>query len=283
MANLVIIPNKKEDIDNIEEDVLLGIDGYSVNMMTISFAELKQLVNKRSNFFVSLNKNFVNKELKELEEILIYLSNTNIKGIFYYDVAIINIVKRLHLNLNLVWSSEHMTTNYYTINYWYNQGVYGTFLSNEITKDEMMVISDNTKSHLFVQLFGYIPMYVSRRHAISNYLNYFSIDVKANYYYLKKDDKKYPIVDNNEGTIIYTDFILNGLREYLVLKDKIEHIIINGYNIDSKLLNKVISMFKIVTNNNIDELELEMSKMFDNLGSGFLYEESIYRVKNNDK
>ena len=34
-----------------------------------------------------------------------------------------------------MWSSEHYTTNYFTINYWYNYGVKSVFLSNEITVD----------------------------------------------------------------------------------------------------------------------------------------------------
>ncbi len=283
MAKIVIIPNNEDNLNSLNHDILIGIEGYSVNVLTITFDAFKKFLKKNKNVFVALNKNFTNSELEALKEILIYLDSQDIKGIFYYDVAVVNIVKKLNLKINLIWSAEHLTTNYYTINYWYNQGVKGTFISNEITKKEMITISDNTESTLFVQLFGYIPMYVSRRHAIRNYLKYFNVNNESSHYQLFKEDKKYAIIDNAEGTMIYSNFILNGLTEKLELDDKIAYIIINGFNIDNDKLNKVINYFETVTKDNVDGLNHQLEKLFDNLGKGFLYEESIYKVKNDVK
>ena len=286
MSKIVVIPNSLDNINNIinsDSYILLGIDKYSVNTLNISLSEIHNILNITNNVFLSLNKNISNSELLEVEKLLIEISKLDIKGLFYADVAIVNIVNRLKLNINLIWSAEHLTTNYFTINYWYKHNVKSTFLSNEITKEEIVDIVNNTDSKIFVQLFGFIPMYVSKRHAVKNYLNHFKLDLNSSKYYLFKEDKKYSIVDNNEGTMIYSNFIINGLKEYSELKNTIDYVIINGYDIDSNKLLSVINIFKEVNNKNITKLDNKLLKLFNNLDKGFLYEETIYRVKKNEK
>ena len=286
MSKIVVIPNSLDNINNIinsDSYILLGIDKYSVNTLNISLGEIHNILNITNNVFLSLNKNISNSELLEVEKLLIEISKLDIKGLFYADVAIVNIVNRLKLNINLIWSAEHLTTNYFTINYWYKHNVKSTFLSNEITKEEIVDIVNNTDSKIFVQLFGFIPMYVSKRHAVKNYLNHFKLDLNSSKYYLFKEDKKYSIVDNNEGTMIYSNFIINGLKEYSELKNTIDYVIINGYDIDSNRLLSVINIFKEVNNKNITKLDNKLLKLFNNLDKGFLYEETIYRVKKNEK
>lgn len=282
MSKIIIIPNNKDCIESIlntDNYLLLGIEGYSINTFNLEYDEIVKYVDRSNNIFLSLNKNISNDKLDDLEELLINISKLNIKGLFYYDVAIVSIVNRLNLNINLVWSSEHYTTNYFTINYWNNYGVKSVFLSNEITVEEIEDIKNNTKVELIGQLFGYIPMYASKRHAVKNYLNHFNLDLNSNKYYLFKEDKKYSIVDNNDGTVIYTNFILNGLREYLNLNSVLDYVLINGYEIETDKLLNVVNIFSKVNKDNINVLDKEIMIMFDNLEKGFLHEETIYRVK----
>ncbi len=282
--NLVIIPNDKENIKNLDDCyILLGIKGYSVNLISVDINELKEIPFPKDKMFIALNKNFTNSELESLEKLIIMLDEMGVAGLFYYDVAVVNIVNRLKLKIKLIWSAEHLTTNYFTVNYWHKHNVWGAFLSNEITMEEIEEIADNTSSALFVQLFGYIPMYVSRRHAIKNYLKYFNLSPKGNEYNLYKEGKTYQIVDNEEGTMIYSPFILNGLKESIQLKDKIPFIVINGYRLDNDQLSEVITYFKRVKSNNIEKLNTTLQSHFTNLASGFLHEETIYRVKKNEK
>ena len=137
MSKIVVIPNDIKNIKSIlntDNYVLLGIEKYSVNTLNINLDYIKEIIQEKSNVFLSLNKNISDSELNEVENLLLEISKLNIKGLFYYDVAIVNIVNRLKLDINLIWSAEHLTTNYFTINYWYEHGVKSTFLSNEITK-----------------------------------------------------------------------------------------------------------------------------------------------------
>ena len=286
MAKIIVIPSNKDNMNellNNNDYVLLGLDKYSINTFNVCYEDLVELTNKHNNIFVSLNKNISNDKLEELEQLLINISKLNINGLFYYDVAVVSIVNKLKLDINLVWSAEHFTTNYFTINYWYNYGVKSVFLSNEITIDEMVEISNNTDAKLISQMFGYIPMYASKRHAVRNYLNHFKLDLNSKKYYLFKEDKKYSINDNEDGTTIYTNFILNGLREYLELKDILDYVIINGYEIDNDKLVSVVDIFSKVNKDNIDKLDNKLLSLFDNLEKGFLHEETIYRVKKDVK
>lgn len=175
----------------------------------------------------------------------------------------------------MVWSQEHLTTNYNTCNYWYKQGISYTFISSEITKFEINNIIKNTKMKLIIPLFGYIPMFTSQRHLVNNYLETFNL--KENGKYLYKEEKMYPIIDNNLGTVVYSNNILNGLEEFLELKDN--YIFLNNFNIDEPKFLEIVQMYKNLNINNLEKTKLKIEEMFKNTSKCFLYTETIYKVK----
>ena len=239
----------------------------------------EKLYKKKKKLFISLNKNMHNKDLKELERILTILNDLKIEGVFYYDVAILSIVRRLKLDLKLVWSSEHLTTNYATINFWKDMKIDYTYLSAEITLDEIIEISKNTSVKLIVPIFGYLPIFASMRHTVKNYLNRFNLKDNSKINYLNLKDDYHPIVDDNLGTNIYSAHILNGYQEYLKLKNyQIDYVTLNAFDIDDEKFTKVVKMFK----EEKQESEEKINEMFENTSKGFLYKETIYRVKKND-
>ena len=160
MTKLMIIPKNKEfdELINDSDAFLIGIENMSINMpIYFNIDEIglisEKLHKKKKKLFISLNKNMHNKDLKELERILTILNDLKIEGVFYYDVAILSIVRRLKLDLKLVWSSEHLTTNYATINFWKDMKIDYTYLSAEITLDEIIEISKclmPCKDNLFI-------------------------------------------------------------------------------------------------------------------------------------
>jgi collagenase-like PrtC family protease len=269
------------------DSILIGIKGMSVNCLDIDLSNLDELCNNihsnNKKIFISLNKNMHNPDLEILEFLLKKCKELNIDGIFYYDVAILNLNHKLSLDLPLVWSAEHLVTNQYTINYWAKFGISYAFLSNEITKDEIFEISDNTKISLIVQVFGYLPMYVSKRHAISNYLNYFELENSSDDFYIFKEGNQYPILEKEIGTEIYSNFILNSIDECLEYKERnIEYILLSGFQVDPEKFRRIIELFKTVKEGNKLSYKEEIEKMFPNTGQGFLYKETIYQVKRNE-
>ena len=273
MKTLVMISNLNQINLNCD-GIIIGIKGLSVNMP--NYFNLDDLKDIDKEIFVSLNKNMHNCDLKNLEETLIKLNNYNIKGVIFYDMAILNMAKRLKLNYELIWNQCHMTTNYHTINV-LSKYTNGTWVSNDITLREMNEIKNNTNTQLMITLFGYLPMFVSKRNLVKNYKKTFDIKDESEINYIYKEEKKYPLVDNELGTMVYTNFILNGLEEKLLLD--FDYIVLNSFLIDDDKFSKVLELFNNVNKENVKKYEKILSDMFNNLGKGFFYQETIYKVK----
>ena len=286
MSKTLTIPlnsNEIEKTKGIVDGFIIGIKDMCVNTnYCIDINDLELLNSlKNKDIFISLNKNMHNKDLESVKEILIKLNDYNIKGVLYYDVGVLNIYNSLDLNYDLVWSQEHLTTNYNTINYWNSFGVNYAYLSGDITEEEIIEIIKNSKSKILVNLFGYLPMFVSKRHIVKNYLEYFDLEDSSDINYIYKEDKTYPIIDNNIGTQVYSNNILNGIETSLKLD--VDYIVLNSFNIELDKFINIIEMFKSVNNDNVKEYNKKINNMFTNIDNGFLNTKTIYRVKKNDK
>ena len=256
----VIISSTKQAID-IKDKVdayLIPLKDLSINYKkTFSVAEIKELKKLNKEIFVFINKNIHNNELEILKENLKEIEKLDINGIIFYDIALIELKKELNLKTDLVWHQEHLTTNYATANYYYDKGVKYTYLSSELTKREIKEIKEKYKGKLFVNTFGYIPMFTSRRHLVNNYIDTFNLKEHGNKIY--KEGKYYNIDDNEKGTTVYSDYILNVKEEL-----DVDYIVFNSNMIDEKDFKEIIKDYKK------NKLEKE---------TGFLYQETIYKVK----
>ena len=288
MAKLMVIPNSYNDIDMLidcADAIVVGVRNLSVNFIEVDREQIPSLVksahSKSKKIYIALNKNMHNVNLKEVEDILIKCNDLGVDGVFYYDVAILAIHNRLNLKLALVWSAEHLATNYNTINYWAKEGISYAFLSNELTIEEINEISENANIPLIAQGFGYIPMYVSKRHAIENYLKQFDLKTDSKEFYLFKEEKRYSILERQDNTEIYFHFILNAISEYMNVQ--LEYVLLNGFKVEIDTFLEVINLFKTVTNDNKLEFKERIDSMFNNTDSGFLHKEAIYQVKKNGK
>lgn len=273
MSKIVLIPENKEQFKLDCDGLLIGIDNLSINYKTFELEDLKEIKDKE--IFVILNKNIHNQDLDLLKETLVKLNDYHIKGVLFYDAAIINLKEKLNLNYDLIWAQEHHTTNYLTADFYFENGVRGMMLSNDITVSEMAKIADTTKMYTMVQLFGYLPIFTSRRPLITNYLKTYQLPEHESYQ-INKEGKTYPIYQNNHGTVIYSPFILNGLEESLVLNKKVDYIILNSYMVS--YIADIIPLFKNINEDNKDEMISKIAT-FGNFGKGFLNQETIYRVK----
>lgn len=281
---LLIMPKSIDQIESLIEDidgVIVGIKDLSINQPAyFTLDDIKKIneiiKNNGKEIFVSLNKNMFNKDLEILEYTLLQLDNLKLNGILYYDIAIVNFKKNLKLVTPLVWNQEHLTTNYLTSNFWYEYGAKYTMLSSEITLDEINEIALNANAKTMVPIFGYLPMFVSRRHLVKNYLDTFKIKDDSNINYIEKEDKTYAIIDSNDGTIAYSNKCLNGINE--TLKLNVDYIVLNSFNINNATFKRVVSMYNIVNESNVQEFKEEIDKMLDT-DTGFLYKETVYEVK----
>jgi len=284
MSKIMILPTK-QNIDNVikySDAILVGLENLSVNMPdAYTVNEIKELCDKYQNkdIFVALNKNMHTKDLEDLKSALIELDNLNLSGIFYYDISVVQYRNDLNLKTPLVWSQEHLTTNYATMNYWNSKNIEYAYVSSEITLDEIETIKKESSMKLIVPIFGYLPMFVSKRNLINNYKEYFNIKDDSKTYEIEKEERKYPIDNNNLGTVVYSSAILNGLEEFERLENiDVSYVTLNSYRIPEDKFIEVVKLFS-----KREYKSTEIDKMFDNTDKGFLYKETIYRVKKNEK
>lgn len=276
-------PNIDDLIDQTDA-ILLGYKGMSMNfLVTVDLEYIKSifpiLKEKKKQLFVALNKNFHSNELAAVKEVMQKLADLKIDGILYYDVAVIQMKKECQIDVPLIWGAEHLTTNYETMNYWHHHGADMVYVSGEITKQEILEIKKYTNMPLIVPILGHLPMFVSERHEIKNYLNHFQLNDQSSVYYMEKEGKRYPIIDNEEGTFVYSSHILNGYQEYLEFQEKgIDYVLCNESFIDRDIFLKIIAFF--YHQNGSDEA---IDTLLDeNTDKGFLYKETVYQVKHYD-
>ena len=269
MEVAVIINNLKQakDIEDLVQAFIVPIKNYSINLGEgFEIEDVRELQKLNKEIFVLVNKNIHNNELNGLKKLLLNLEKLQVKGIIFYDIALVEFKKKLGLKTDLVWAQEHLVTNYATINYWYEKGIKYAYLSSELTKKEMMDIKANTKAKLFINVFGYIPMFTSRRHLVNNYINYFDLDSRGKSQKLAKEGKKYPIVDGKYGTTVYSNYVLNlTLEEF----GSMDYAVFNSLMIAADDFKKVLIDYHQKVNNSFP------------IEQGFLYTETIYKVKKN--
>lgn len=257
---------------------LVGIQGMSVNLLSVNLQEattlIEQCKNEQKEIFIALNKNMLEQDLDPLKKLLIELDASHPTGFVFYDVALVTLKEELGLETPLVWGQEHAATNYATCNFWLEQGIPYGILSGEITLDEIKELKKQTAMKLMVPMFGYLSMFVSKRPFLTNYTKYFGLEKQEGPYTLEKEGMEYPILEDPTGTTIYSGMILNGFQEYKEQPDmKIDYLLLNSFQIPEDQMVEVTKAFHDPTK------ETTIFDQFPNSDKGFLYKETIYKVK----
>ena len=277
--------NKKDISDylNYTNSFIIGLKDFSINYQEYTIDEIKKLKEKYPNIelFISLNKNIFNSDLNNLEDVLIKLNEIDIKGVLFYDLSVLSLVKKNNLNISLVWAQEHMTTNYNTCNYYYNKGVSYAYLSSEITTDEIKEIKDKTDIKLIGFFFGYPDVSFSKRKLLTNYFLYNNLDKKSDWYTISSNDNKYFIKENSLGTRILYGKVMNGIKPFYELLNIVSYGILNEELMDHDTFIKALSVFKDLQDNNItvDIANNRIIELVDSDDTVFYYKKTIYKVK----
>ena len=279
----LLIEKNTSNFDNLKTDgIILALKDYSVqSTIYYELDEIKEIINKypKLEVFIKMNKNIFNDEIDKLKEVLIELNKLNIKGIFFYDLAILNIKQELDLDVDLVWDQSHMVNNYRTCDYYYNEGVKYALLGKEITLEEIKEIVEKSKITSMVEVVSTPAIAYSKRKLLTNYYKSINKAKKDTLEILEKVTNKYYIVkESNNGTSFYTKDIMNGTS---IIKDlysvNTPYIIMreDGVPDFDELVNDT---HEFIENKCKDEQYIEKyKKLGDN--TNFFFKETMYKVK----
>ena len=267
--------NFLEYLDNGLDGIILPLENFSVDYFKYySISDIRECRKSTDKLlYVVINKMIFNNELDNLLSVLKELESIKIDGVFFYDLAALNLVKENKININLIYNGTHMVTNSDTINLYYDLGVKGAYLSNEITKDEVLNIRSNTKSDLFILLLGNPVVAMSRRSLLTSY---FTNKNKSNNDLITikepKSGQEFLVKEDNNGTTFFYNRRLNLSNVYKELVDSgINYGIVEQGDYSSDEYKELINSFISFNKQKIDELAGH--------NRGFLYRETIYKVK----
>ena len=262
---------------------LFGLKGFSTLEEEITLEELNSFFGKR--VFLSIDKNMFNSDLESLEQVLFSIDNYNISGILFYDLSVLSISKRLGVKTPLIWNQNYLVTNYKTCSFYEKEGVLGAVIPGIITISEISDICNNTNFDIFVPMFGYQMMALSKRNLVSNYFDYINEENDKDINYMIEDDDMYPIVENSIGSKIYTKDILNGIRYINTLKKcGVKYIILDNFMISDDLFKKVSNYFERAVNCDLSDDELikmedEIKLILPNSSTLFFDKKTVFKVK----
>lgn len=200
-----------EQLNNSSSFYVAGNKKYSVKLPAYFDVNI---VEKYENLYISVNKIFHNDELSDLENHLKYLKNKKIRGIFFSDFAVFSICARLNMLDLLIYDPNTLITNYKELEFFEGK-IKGVVISPFISLEELKEFKSN-KLELYFLGNGRINLFYSKRKLITNYCKYHDIkdDFINNKLVLKeelRDNLYYPIVEDIEGTFVYSPFIYSCL------------------------------------------------------------------------
>ena len=197
---LVTVTNREiiDDLRNIPNVTLV----YPLKSFCVGYTDAFDIL--EIDDYVLVNRILDDNDLDKLESIL---NSSNIKGIVFDDLGIIDIVANLDITKFLLL--DHLATNTKSINY-YLEYVDSVVVSNDLTEEEIRNIVANVSKPLVINVFGLKTLMYSRRLLLSNYEMYHNLK-EERIVDASIEDKYFKIVENDYGTLFYAKNYYNAL------------------------------------------------------------------------
>ncbi len=155
--------------------VYFGGKDYSLraNAKNFSLTEIKEAVEYAHSLgkrvYVTVNIVFHNEDLKGLKEYLEYLSAIKVDAVITSDVAVMNLINKNKIDLEIHVSTQASVLNYETALFYKNLGATRIVLAREASIDNIKRIKDETGLEIECFMHGAMCTSISGRCVLSNY------------------------------------------------------------------------------------------------------------------
>lgn len=217
-----------------------------------------------------------------------YLKEINLDGIYFSDLGIINVAKRLGMADKLIYDPDTLMTNSLDVAFYLKQGL-GVVLARELSLKEVLNIIKNNPRKLDMQVFGHLKMSNSRRGFLTNYFKHLGQEINIKNkktIRLIEENRNYtlPIIEDEYGTRIYTDYCFIMYREIAYLKDYIKRVIIDDNFIEGDIALEMIRDLRRINIDNSDYLYKTLAERYPyiNLSSAYLYQKTTKKKEENE-
>ena len=282
MKLLIECSSKEKLYVDKTDGIILPLEGFSVESKCFfSMDEIKDIKEKNSCMvFVKVNKNFMNEEIDDLKNVLQELNDCGIDGVFFYDLAVLELKNELNLQLPLIWNQTHMVNNYKTCDYYYSKGAKYALLGKEITLEEIIEIIKKSKITSMVEVVSRPSVAFSKRKLVTNYNHDIGKDNGNTLQVVEKvTGGKYDLYENSDGTSFFLDTVTNGTS---IIKDLYdcgcEYIIMREYGLEDYFEELIIDTNDYILNGCLEKDYVDKYKKIGD-STNFFFRKTIYVVK----
>ena len=133
---------------------------------------------------------------------------------------------------------------------------------------------------LLVEVLSHQVMSASRRKLLTNYYTSIGKKYDKEEKKISENEKEYLIKEDENGTVIKTGSILNGICTIPVLiNEKISYIVLDESNISSEYIVEALKIVDSIISGNDIDLNIKKSKQLFGEDTSFFYKKTIYKVK----
>lgn len=283
MEVLVTLRQNKglERILPLVDGVIIGkyfTTGYNFEMEELK--SISEYVKSHNRKVYVVMDNFISEDEKMLlYEYFDYIDGLDVDGIYFHDLGIYDVAKSYGMLSKLIYDGKQVLCNSLDTAFILDRGIDSVVLSRELTLQEISSIVKNNEGRVDLQVFGHLRMSYSKRKFLTNYFN----EINKEYDYLNKktlslveEQRNYrmPILEDDYGTTIYTDFIFEMFNEIASLKPFLKRAIVDTLFIeDEGLIQQVCRDLRRITIENKDFLKDSLLHNYpNNYSSGYLYQ-----------
>ena len=283
---LLMTLRKKEQLERavtLVDGIIVGkyfSSGYHFSMhefnQIYSFCKAHQC-----RFYIAMD-NFVSENEKMLMyEYFDYIDSLDVDGIFFHDLGIYDAAKSYNLLDKLIYDGRSVLCNSLDTAFLLDKGIDSVVLSRELTLSEITAIVRNNPQKVNLQIFGHVRLSQSKRKFLTNYFR----EIHKDYDYLNKEtlslieekrEYRMPILEEESGTSIYSDYILEMFSEIVDLKPYLKRGIIDTLFLeDEKQIFEVCRDYKRITKANHEFIKNSLYHSYpDVYSSGYLYQKT---------
>ena len=225
--------------------------------------------------------NFISEEDKvQLFNYFDFIKSLNVDGIYFHDLGIYDIARSFGLTNKLIYDGHTIICNSLDVAFYMSKGLAGVVLSRELTLTELETIVKNNPKCCDVMIFGHTRLSYSRRRFLTNYFK----EINKSYDYMNKEtlslveekrNYQMPIVEDESGTKIYTDYILQMYKELPLIRPYVNRGIVDTLFISDDRLITVLRDYKHVTSENASFLLEGLNMKYpDDYSTGYLYQKT---------
>ncbi|MBP3891804.1 MAG: U32 family peptidase [Solobacterium sp.] len=275
MSQLIVY--SKEPFSTLKEgvdEVAIGIEGLTMGYLpkyplsVIKEVKCAQIV---------CNRFFFPEEMAFLETSLQQFKDDAVKSILFSDPAVYTLASKIGLVDKLVYDPSTLMTNSMDVSWWHKQGIKAVSISPLLTYEEIQMILEKVPN-CELTIHGNILMAMSKRPLLSAYQE--GLMGKEQLSITEENrDAKMPIYEDEDGTYVYSDYILTSFSFMKELK-RIEGLryVIHGEWMEEEMLKDTIHAYQAILNGEeMDAIANAYQEKYHAypLGSGYYKEKTI--------